>query len=92
MSRAVLLFHKLGHVSGKEAGASVEVLLKEGVLSKHLLRQKGKLPHQENPYLKLEDKRREWIEERKQTLKDQPKLLQAVLDDGTQEKYWTNLF
>ena len=47
----VLIFHEIGHnQAGAEAGASIDAFLKDGLVSKALLRQNGKLPLEENPY------------------------------------------
>jgi len=96
-----LVFHEIGHnPAGKEAGASIDLFLKEGLLSKALLRERGKLPPQENPYEKkiaqqLEhksdamNKRQDWVEERKKALKDRPEILKSALDGDKESKWWT---
>jgi len=79
----VLVFHEMGHnPAGIEAGASVGVFLRDGLKSKQILREEGKISSIENPYYRAIAKREEWIEERKEALKDNPTVLQSVLSTG----------
>ncbi len=78
----------MGHnQAGVKAGASVDVFLKEGLMSKALLRQVGKLPLMENIYERALRNREEWIEGRKIALGNNQSLLERVLDSD-RESNW----
>ena len=95
----VLIYHERGHHrDGALAGASVDVFLEQGLLSKALLKDAGKLPAKENPYKKAMERvlkgrapaleRREaWRQGRKRALSGNPELLQSVLASD-KESYW----
>jgi len=82
-----LVYHKIQHADGLEAGASVDCFLDEGLKSKALLRKEGKLEKKETIYERALTNRARWIEERKVALADNPQLLQAVLSSDT-ENTW----
>lgn len=89
-----LVFHEMGHnPAGKVAGASVEVFLKFGLMSKAMLRKIGKLPPVEDQfaYEKALQRRENWIKERKEVLRDEPDLLRAVLASD-KESNWVDGF
>ncbi len=94
-----LVFHELGHSpDGAKAGASVDAILREGLLSKALLKKHGKLPMEPNPYeqaLALNASQRDahlqqyeaWVSERKEALKDDQPLLERVLQKNSAEAF-----
>jgi hypothetical protein len=96
----VLIFHEIGHnQAGLKAGACIEVFFKEGLLSKALLMQAGKLPTEKNPYERFVEnslawkeaalkRREEWIKKRTEALKDNPQLLKNILDSGEESTWW----
>ena len=96
----VLIFHEIGHnPAGYKAGASVEVFLRDGLVSKALLRQAGKLPPEKNPYERAMEnalaskeavlkRREEWRQQRTEALKDNPQLLKYVLDSDKESNWW----
>jgi hypothetical protein len=49
----VLVYHKIEHPDGFEAGASVDVFLEKGLKSKLLLQKEGKLPSEPNPWERM---------------------------------------
>lgn len=96
-----LIFHEIGHnADGVAAGASIDVFLEDGLVSKALLRASGKLPPSESPYdraVKLSlsmkelalQRREEWRhQQRQEALKDSPDVLKSVLDEDKESTWW----
>ncbi|PWY54863.1 hypothetical protein DGG96_14670 [Legionella qingyii] len=85
-----LIFHEMGHNSdGEKAGASIEVFLKEGLLSKSILRATGRLPKEKNLYEIGIENRAKWIQQRREELKDNVELLATILAFD-EESDWIN--